>query len=391
MREVDSPGPHPRHRPRQAREQPSDDLPVGKIALTLLVVFLIAIVVIQGCVGIYQVEPGEAAALQTFGAAKPEPVTDEGLHWHWPSPIGETTVVQVRKNRTAEIGFNTLPDGKINSDTGENWQRDLTAATMITGDLNLLEVQLVVQYQITDLNAYLFEADDPGVSFTYTAGKTDTYDSHPQGRPDGQTLKDTAEVALRRSVGQRTIDQVMVLEREAIERETMEYAQELLDVARTGITITSVQIQEIKPPDEVQEAFDDVLKAREEKDTRINEALAFESRTLPEARGQAERIRKDATAYRAQRVNEAQGEADRFLAILEEYQSSPAIIAKRMYLETMDQVLPRTNQVLVAGADVGPLIINMDGRAQSNVVPVETENQERPAAEPEALPVEPAN
>ena len=337
---------------------------VGVMAITA------AILLIGACTGFYQVQPGEAAAIQTFGAARAEPVSDEGLHWHWPSPIGRTTVVQVEKSRTTEVGWQTLPDGKIDFRTGENWQRDLDAATMITGDLNLLENQLVAHYYISDLNQYLFAADDPGYVFVYHENEDDTREhrSHSPNYPDGQSLKDALEIAIRRSVGQKTIDEALVLGRETIERETMEHAQGILNDYRTGLTISSVQLQEVKPPDEVQAAFDDVLQAREEKERRINQALAFESQTLPEARGNAERIRKEAVAYEAQRVNAAAAEAGRFLNILAEYRAAPGVIAERMYLETLDAVLPRTRQILAVGD--GTIILNIDGSGQ--VLPVET-------------------
>ena len=396
---------------------------VATAAITLAVILLMV-------TGFYSVRPGEATAIQTFGAARAEPEAQEGLHWHWPWPIGTTTTVQVEKSRTAEIGYQSLPRGRIDLMTGENWQRDLSAATMITGDLNLLEIQMVAQYYISDLNAYLFEADDPGIRFEYIRenGQADTHRSHPESLPDGQSIKDAMEIAIRRSIGHRTIDRALVTDRETIEMETMEQAQEILNTYRTGLTITAVQLQEIKPPDEVQEAFDDVLKAREEKDKRINEALAFESRTLPEARGEAERIRQEAERIRQEaerirqeaerirqeaerirqeaerirqeaerirqeaerirqeaerirqeaerirqeaerirqeaerirqeRINAAEGEAGRFESILEEYQASPEIIARRMYLETMDKVLPRTRQVLITGQQAGPIILN---------------------------------
>ncbi len=332
-----------------------------------LLTFIAAMLMISG---FYQIKPGEATAVQTFGAAKQEPVTSEGLHWHWPWPIGKTTTEQVQKSRTTEVGFQTLPGDRVDMLTGENWQRDYEAATMITGDLGLLETQLVAHYYISDLNAYLFQADDPGVVFNYPDGnRVRTHRSHPREKPDGQTIKDALEVSVRRAVGQRTIDQALIAERESVEQETMEQAQEILNTYRTGLTITSVQLQEVKPPDEVQAAFDDVLRAREEKDTRINDALAFESKTLPEARGEAERIRKEAVAYRAHKVNAAEAEADRFKAILAEYQASPDIIAKRMYLETMDQVLPRVKQILVAGPEPTTIILNT-GETMNTVLPV---------------------
>ena len=340
-----------------------------KITLSVVAAIAVIIVLINLGTGFYQVKPGEAAALQTFGAARPEPETSEGLHWHWPGPIGRTTVVQVQKSRTSAVGYYKLPEGVIDVGTGENWQRDLQAATMIVGDLSLLEIQLVAQYYIGDLNAYLFQADDPGVTFTYLEGN-DVRDhrSHPPGRPDGQTIKDALEVAIRRSVGQRTIDHVLVSERETIELETMAEAQQILNDYQTGLTITSLQLQEVKPPEEVKAAFDDVLRAREERDTRINQALTFESQVLPVARGEAERIRRESEAYRAKRVAEAEAEADRFLAILAEYRASPDVIAKRMYLETLDIVLPRVNQIIVGSSETPVLIINAAGT--EGVIPV---------------------
>ena len=156
------------------------NLTIGRAALYAALAILGLILFVKGCQGFYQVRPGEATAIQTFGAARPEPETQEGLHWHWPSPVGRTTTVQVRKSRTTEVGFQTLPQGKLDTLTGENWQRDLKAATMITGDLNLLETQLVAHYYISDLNKYLFEADDPGVRFEYIDGdRIREHASHP--------------------------------------------------------------------------------------------------------------------------------------------------------------------------------------------------------------------
>ena len=175
---------------------------IVKVALLALAGLVLLILLAKGCQGLYQVRPGEAAALQTFGQAREEPVNQEGLHWHWPSPVGKTTVVQVEKSRTAAMGWQVLPDGKIDALTSENWQRDLLAATMITGDLNLLETQLVAHYYISDLNSYLFRADDPGIRFDYTDGDSQrSHQSHEQGFPDGQTLVDVLEIAVRRSVG----------------------------------------------------------------------------------------------------------------------------------------------------------------------------------------------
>jgi len=136
---------------------------------------------------------------------------------------------------------------------------------------------------------------------------------------------------------------------------------------------TAIQSQEIKPPDPVQEAFDDVLRAREERDTRINSALAYESKALPEARGQAEQIRQQAQAYAAEQINQAQGEAERFTALLEEYRAAPETIAWRMYLETIEKVAPNIEFLIIEEGQ--PVIISRDG---GRIVPVTRQQEETP-------------
>ena len=327
--------------------------------------------------GLYQVRPGEETAIQTFGAAREQPEQNEGLHWHWPSPIGRTRTLQVRKSRVAELGFHTLPEGQISLYTNENWQRNPDAAVMITGDLNIIEVLLTGQYHIKDLNKYLFEADDPGIEFEYANAENDRrrHRSHPEGRPDGRTIQDAMEIALRQAMGTRNIDQALVSERDAIAAEVQQGAQEFLDRWNTGLALTTVQLQEIKPPDEVQAAFDDVLRAREERETRTNEALSYRSKTLPEARGQAERIVKEAQAYHAQVTNRAQGEAAAFTARRIEYEAAPLLIGQRMYLETIEQALPQLQ--LIVNAAGAPILLNQDGKAR--VVPLPAVNPSPPA------------
>ncbi len=329
-----------------------------------------------GATGFYSVRPGEEAAVRTFGKAREQTVSQEGLHWHWPFPIGKVDVWQTGKNRTAEIGYFTLPEGRSSIMTGENWERDLQAATMITGDLNLVEVQAVAQYRISDLNKYLFRADDPGMEFEYSDQEDQeirSHRSHEPGRPDGRSIRDAMEIAVRKAMGLRNIDQALVSQRESVEAETMAEAQQILDRWQTGIAITAVQLQEIKPPDPVQEAFDDVLRAREERDTRINSALSYESKVLPEACGQAEQIRQQAQAYAAQQINRAQGGAERFIALLEEYRAAPETIAWRMYLETIENVAPNIEFLIID--EWRPVIISRDG---ARIVPITQRQEETP-------------
>ena len=337
--------------------------------------------------GLYQIRPGEAAAVQTFGAAREQPEAGEGLHWHWPSPIGRTQTLQVRKSRVAELGFHTLPEGQISRFTNENWQRDPTTAVMVTGDLNIVEVLLTGQYHIKDLNKYLFGADDPGIEFEYINADDDQrlHRSHPEGYPDGRTIQDAMEIALRQAMGTRNIDQALVSERDRIAEEVKNNAQEFLDRWQTGLLLTTVQMQEIKPPDEVQEAFDDVLRAREERETRTNQALSYRSQRLPEARGEAERTVKAAQAYHAQVTNRAQGEADAFAARRIEYETAPEIIAQRMYLETIEAVAPGLRWILNPGQ--AALVLQTGSGPAGTIVPL-PEGPPGAAANPGPEPAE---
>ena len=226
-----------------------------------------------------------------------------------------------------------------------------TEALMISGDLNIVDVQMVVQYNIKSLNEFLFRVDDPGEESRAIEA----------GRPDGRTLKDAAEAALRLVVGQRSIDDILVRNREEVEARTKERLQEIVDSYSTGINIEAVQLQDVKAPEEVRDAFDDVLRARQERDTRINQARAFEADIIPRAEGDAERIKEGAEAFRQARIARAQGEADQFTSILNEYQESKEVTRQRLYLEAMEQVLPGITKIVVSPDAETVLILGNDG------------------------------
>jgi membrane protease subunit HflK len=185
-------------------------------------------------------------------------------------------------------------------------------AQMISGDLNIIDVQMVVQYDIKNLTNFLFRVDDPGEA----AGPSRTISP---GRPDGRTLKDATEAALRLVVGQRSLAEVLAEERVNLEIDTSIKLQEILDGYQTGINIVSVQLQKVEAPSEVQAAFNDVLQARQDKVTATNQAQAYENQVIPEARGQAEQIIQPAEAFKQARIQRAQGEADQFLSILAQF------------------------------------------------------------------------
>ena len=281
---------------------------LGGGGVGLAVVLIIGlIVIIWAATGIYTVSPGEQAALRLFGAAQPATVTQTGLHWWWPSPVGNRDVIQVVETRRMELGFRSGEGGVTSPVPVE--------AQMISGDLNIIDVQMVVQYNVSNLNQYLFRVFDPGEN---DGAQRDI----PPGRPDGRTLKDATEAALRLVVGQRGLGEVLAEQRTELEVSTQEKLQEILDSYEAGINVISVELQKVEAPEDVRAAFNDVLQARQDKVTATNLAQAYENQVIPEARGRAEQIIQPAQAFREARISRAQGEADQFLSILRQYLDS---------------------------------------------------------------------
>ena len=318
---------------------------LGGGGVGLLVGGIIALIlVIWVATGIYTISPGQNASLRLFGDVRENPVTETGLKWWWPGPIGSRNVVQVTETQRMELGFRGNDAGNVDSFPDE--------ALMISGDLNIVDVAMVIQYNIKNLNDFLFNVADPG---EFTANR-----SIAPGRPDGRTLKDAAEAALRLVIGQRSIDDVLVLRREEVAGATRTRLQEILDSYSTGINVLNVQLQDIKAPEEVRDAFDDVLRGRQEKDTKINQARSFENDILPRAKGDAERIEQEAEAFKEARIARAEGEASRFTAILREFNKSDAsreVTRQRLYLEAMEEILPGISKIIVSPEAQSVLIL----------------------------------
>ena len=285
---------------------------IGRVAQRLggggvglaVALFVGLIVVIWAATGIYTTSPGEQAVLRLFGEAQTAPVIENGLHWWWPGPIGHKDTIRTDLVRRLELGFRG-GDGVADTPVP-------VEAQMISGDLNIIDVQMVVQYDIKDLSSYLFRVDDPGEDAGFSRNIA-------PGRPDGRTLKDATEAALRLVVGQRSLAEVLAEERVNLEQDTKVKLQEILDGYQTGLNIVSVELQRVEAPGEVQAAFNDVLQARQDKVTATNQAQAYENQVIPEARGRAEQIIQPAEAFKRARIERAQGEADQFLAILAQF------------------------------------------------------------------------
>lgn len=296
-------------------------IPGGGNMGALIVLGLVAIAVIWGATGFYIVQPGQQATVRLFGEFRG--VEGEGLKWYFPSPIGTVRTEDVAEIRSLEVGFRLQPERRGIPDE----------AHMITGDLNIVNIEVVVQYRIQDLYDYTFRVADPG----------DPDRGVDSNRPDGWTLRESTEAALRQVVGQRSIDSVLTEDREGVQRETQEMLQGLLDDYNTGILVTEVNLQDIRPPEEVRPAFDDVVSARLDQEARINQARAYEQDQLPRARGDAEQIIQAAEAFREARIAEARGESAQFVSIFDEYQHSPDVTRQRLFLESMEEVLPRAS------------------------------------------------
>ena len=273
--------------------------------------------------GIYIVNPGEVGIVRQFGAVSGSP-SDPGLHWRIPWPVQRVDIISIERVDSMEVGFRAADGSQVIQQVADE-------ARMITGDENLVDVQLVVQYRVRDAARFLFNVKDP------------------LGLPSGQTLRDATESALRQVVGQRLIDDVLTTEKEQVQVETQELLQRLLDGYGTGLHVVNVQLQDVQPPTEgqVQDAFKDVISAREDRDRFINEARAVEADIVPRARGQAARVVAAAEAFRAERIAQASGEATRFELRLQEYRVAQEATKIRLYLETMEEVLPDLNVIVV--------------------------------------------
>ena len=310
----------------------------GVLAFIVFGLLLVALVVWLGS-GFYTVQPGEQAAIRMFGEFTD--TKDEGLHWWWPSPIGARDIVRVDEVKRLELG--------VRGDTP-----NLEESLMITGDPdeagnpgeapNIVDVQLTVQYNIKDLELFLYRAVDPA----------------------GVTIKDAAETSLRQVVGSRPIDDVLTDKKEEVQEETRLLLQGLLDAYETGINVTEVKLANVFAPEQVKDAFDDVVRAKEDKARIINLADAYKEDILPRARGDAARLLQDAEAFRQQRIALATGDAERFLAILNEFRKAPDVTRQRLYIEAMEAILPGIQKII---GDPNKVIVSPAGES-GQIVPV---------------------
>ncbi len=303
---------------------------------SIFLIGIIILLVIWAASGIYTVGPDQQAAVRMFG--KFQSIQTNGLHWWWPSPIGQRDVIVTTATRQLELGFRS---------EGEEITKPVPyESIMITGDENLVDVQAVIQYKISDLRNYLFSVDDPGE-------KDRNVDP---GKPDGVTLRDITETALRQVVGKRNIDDVLTTQKAEVQDEVLLIMRQLTSNYNTGIEVIAVRLQNVNPPVQVQDAFDDVTRAREERDRIINLADAYKESEIPRAIGEAAKITESAEAFKQGRIARAEGEAQGFKKLLEAYEKSPAVTRQRLYLEMVERVFPNFNKYIINDAKILPLL-----------------------------------
>jgi membrane protease subunit HflK len=266
--------------------------------------FIAAVVlVLWGFSGIYIVDEGREGVVLRFGGF--DRITSPGPHWY-PRFIETVEIVDVERVRSVNIGATTHE------------------SLMLTKDENIVDIQFAVQYKVSNAKDYIFNVRDP-----------DT------------TLRQVTETAMREIVGKNDMDFVIKDGRVQVANETKDLMQKILNVYKTGLVVTNLNMQNAQPPEQVQHAFNDAIKAREDKERLVNEAEAYSNDILPRARGKAARMTQEAAAYRDEIIAKANGETNRFIKILTEYKKAPTVTRERLYLETMESVLGSSNKVMI--------------------------------------------
>ncbi|MCO6440289.1 MAG: FtsH protease activity modulator HflK [Nitrococcus mobilis] len=324
----------------------------------------IAVVLALGAIiwllsGFYIVDQGWRGLVTRFG--KYTATTLPGPHWHLPYPIEQVARVNAEQRRRLTIGYDVIGPGRVRPVLGE--------ALMLTEDENIVNVQLAVQYHVSDPAKYVFNFSDAD-----------------------QTLKDVTESALREVIGKNDMDFVLTRGRAQVAAETKSMIERIVERYELGLQVVTVAIQDIRPPDQVQSAFSDVNKAREDEQRLINQAQSYRNAILPRAQGEAARISEQATGYRAEMIARAEGDASRFSQIASAYAKAPEITRERLYLETMEEVFSRVGKVVVGGANGGQPFMylpldRMLERARSRQSEIETRPPQVKAApaEPSAV------
>ncbi len=284
-----------------------------------------AVIVIYALTGIYQIGPSEDGLVKTFG--KYVMTVGPGLHYHFPAPFQSVVKVDVRTVRKIEIGFRT-----IFPPPNPQYREVPIESLMLTGDSNIVSVEAIIQYIIDDPVKYVFNIIE-----------------------GDRIVKQTTESFLRERVAVRGLEAVLTSDRDKISQEAQEGIQKTLDTYNAGVHVVNVKLQDVSPPSEVIAAFDDVNSAKEDEQKTINLAQQYANSVIPIARGNAQKILNTAEAYKESRILKAQGEVARFIDVLQKYSLGKDVTRSRLYIETMEDILPTMKKMIVSGSTTGVL------------------------------------
>ena len=338
----------------------------------IYVIVLVVVVAVGVVTSIYTVPADSAGVIKRFG--KYNRTTEPGIHLKMPYWIDTAVAVPVKKVQKEEFGFRTLQAGvdsrylgaeeidagrsrsedliKLIRESGERASRSGTRQMvekakeilrgeyiMLTGDLNITDVEWIVQYRIKDARSYLFNIREPR-----------------------QTIRDASQAVMRQLIGNGSVDEAITIGRMEYESAAKELLQKLLDEYETGIYIVTVKLQSSNPPQRVRPAFNEVNKALQQKEQRINEAMKAYNEAIPKTKGEAQKLIETAKGYAAERVNRAKGDVVKFEKIYEEYKKAPDVTKQRMYLETMSKLLPLIPEkwIIEQGGAEGGILMKLD-------------------------------
>ena len=285
--------------------------------------------------GVYQVGPDEVGVVQRFG--KVNRVAQSGLRYHLPFPIETVKTPKVTEVKRIEIGFRTV---------GKNQFRTVEKESiMLTGDENIVDAEMIVQYKLKDPEAYLFNFVRPIL-----------------------TVREASEASLRTVVGRHGIDQTLTSGKLMIQDETKTLLQSILDKYNSGILVVAVQLQDVSPPKTVLAAFKDVASAKEDKNRLINEAEGYRNDVIPKARGEAQAMIREAEGFKEARIKRSEGDVAKFSAMLKEYKKAKSITKKRLYLEAMEDILPGIEKFIIPDSEGGNLLnlLNLTGNKKGD-------------------------
>ncbi len=287
---------------------------------------------------VYSIGPEEVGVIQRFGKYKAN--ANPGLHIKMPFGIDKVTPVKVKRVFKQEFGLRTIRPG---IKTRYSPQKFLDESLMLTGDLNILDVRWIVQFKVNDPKKLLFNVRNPV-----------------------ETLRDISEAVMRRLVGDYRVDSVLTTQREEISHLAQLEMQKRLDTYNTGIKVVTVKLLDVNPPDPVKPAFNEVNEAKQEKERMINQAWEAYNKAIPKARGVAEKTIREAEGYKLDKVNRAKGEANRFLATWKEYKKAPEVTKKRLYLETISEVMPKAKNKYIIDPEQSSILplLNIGGAKQ---------------------------